>query len=315
MKYQALLIVSFIFGISSCQNEVTPESITKDFIQKMAQANCNEAKTLTSGDATNYVESIIETGCSTFESNLKFVKCETSEETAKCECEEERDGISVNFNYYFKKQDGAWTISSIEGGATPEDIIKGFLQFLADGECEKAKTLSIGNAITYIDELKSQGCTSYASTIESIECSSSNTSSNCTVLEIRDNTKLSFSFELIPGGGLGSRISSIKGGINPEVVVYDFVSALAEGDCSTAKKLSTGNARESIQATIDAGCDSYNTEITSVECELNDDLAECTCNEVRDGMDMIYDYELQKIDGEWKVSNFSKQMDDLDFGE
>lgn len=312
MNYKKLLFVSILFGVFSCQNETTPESITKDFIDKMAQANCNEAKKLTSGEATSYVESIVETGCSPFESNLKFVKCETSEETAKCECEEERDGISINFNYYFKKQNDVWLINSIEGGAKPEDIIEGFMQFLADGDCKSAKKLTLGSAITFVDKIESQGCNSYASTIESIECVASNSSANCNVYEIRDNRKLSFEFELIPSTGLGWRITSIRGGVNPEAVVFNFVTALSDGNCELAKELATGNAMESINATIDAGCESYKTEIVSVKCKIKGESSECSCNEVREGLDMIYDYELEHINGEWKISNFKKQMDDLE---
>ncbi len=121
---------------------------------------------------------------------------------------------------------------------------------------------------------------------------------------------------LLVGAVAGLLLTACGGGASPEDVTTDFVNALAAGDCDKAMGMAVESAKESVQSTIDAGCDEYQSEIVSVTCETAEETADCACTEKRDGMDMTYDYNLKKVDGAWKVSNFQKQMDmgDMDLG-
>lgn len=122
---------------------------------------------------------------------------------------------------------------------------------------------------------------------------------------------------LLVGAVAGLLLTACGGGAAPEDVTKDFVNALAAGDCEKAMGMAVESAKESVQSTIDAGCDEYQSEIVSVTCETTEDASACACTEKRDGMDMTYDYDLKKVDGTWKVSDFNKQMDmgDMDLGE
>ena len=100
-----------------------------------------------------------------------------------------------------------------------------------------------------------------------------------------------------------------------EKLVEKFVLGLAAGKCSKVIKYTTGNARESVQATIDSGCEPYITMVSEVMCTTNENKAKCTCSEKRDGMEMKYLYDLVRINGKWKIENFEKDFDmgDIDF--
>jgi len=122
-----------------------------------------------------------------------------------------------------------------------------------------------------------------------------------------DDVSLDFIVYKLTGESVFNTVST---GIEvPEDCIQAFVMALSNGDCDLALKLSTGSAAESVQSSIDAGCDEYQSEIVSVTCETTEDASACACTENRDGMDMTYDYDLKKVDGTWKVSAFNKQMD------
>lgn len=312
MKTRTFSILLLSLTLFSCggAKEDSPESLTKSFINKLSQGDCNGAKAYTTGNAEDYIGDLVKSGCSSFESNIKFIKCETSEETAKCDCEESRDGVDIEYSYFLKKSESSWVITDVEGGANPEAIVTSFVQFLADGECEKAKALTFGKATSYIDEQSAAGCASYATSIDEINCVSSKESASCSVFEVRNKKNFNFNIEVIKGGGLGWRISEVEGGQDPREVVREFVLALANGDCKKAKKISSGNASETVGASMDMGCEPYDTRVTKVECEVDDKIAECSCYETRTGMDMKFDYELEQIDGEWMVVEYKKDMEE-----
>jgi len=102
---------------------------------------------------------------------------------------------------------------------------------------------------------------------------------------------------------------------NPESVIKKFVTDLAAGKCEKALKVSIGTARESVMATIDAGCEPYSTEIISANCIVDRNMADCKCSEKRDGMEMTYKYTLRKIGKTWKVEVYEKDLDlgDMNF--
>lgn len=118
---------------------------------------------------------------------------------------------------------------------------------------------------------------------------------------------------LLVGAVAGLLLTACGGGSSPEDVTKKFVQALADGKCEEALEMSVDNAKESVQGTIDTGCEAYDTEIKSVDCETSDETAKCTCEESRTGMEMTFNYDLKKVEGEWKVSNYEKDMGmDLD---
>lgn len=87
----------------------------------------------------------------------------------------------------------------------------------------------------------------------------------------------------------------------PEEVTRQFTQALADGDCELAKTLTIDAMAEHMQGNIDAGCPKFNTTIKLIECEEQDRYASCSCTEIRDGMEMTFVYELQKVDDSWKI--------------
>lgn len=121
---------------------------------------------------------------------------------------------------------------------------------------------------------------------------------------------------LLVGAVAGLLLTACGGGTAPEDVTKSFVKALADGDCEKAMGMAVESAKESVQGTIDAGCEAYDTEISSTECETSEESASCKCTEKREGMEVTYKYELSKKDGEWKVSEYSKDLDmgDMDLG-
>ena len=121
---------------------------------------------------------------------------------------------------------------------------------------------------------------------------------------------------LLVGAVAGLFLTACGGGTSPEDVTKSFVKSLADGDCDKAMEMAIDNAKESVQGTVDAGCEAYDTEIVSVECETSEDASSCKCTEKREGMEMTYKYELSKVEGNWKVSEYSKDLDmgDMDLG-
>jgi len=121
---------------------------------------------------------------------------------------------------------------------------------------------------------------------------------------------------LLVGAVAGLLLTACGGGASPEDVTRSFVESLAAGDCDKAMEMAVESAKESVQGTIDAGCESYETEIVSVSCEPGEGTATCTCTENRESMEMKYSYSLKEVDGEWKVASYEKDLDmgDMDLG-
>jgi len=103
----------------------------------------------------------------------------------------------------------------------------------------------------------------------------------------------------------------------PEAVVEKFVNHLSSGECEEAKDLCINNARETIQGSIDAGCESYETTIDSVVCDIKGEKAICDCHETRQPLGiMTFSYKLETVEGKWKISDNGKDYGmDLDMQE
>ena len=120
---------------------------------------------------------------------------------------------------------------------------------------------------------------------------------------------------LLVGAVAGLVLTACGGGASPEDTTKKFANALANGECDKALEMAVDNAKETVQGSIDSGCEGYDTEITSVECEVDGETASCTCEETRTGMDMTFKYKLKQVDGDWKVSSYQKDMGmDMDMG-
>jgi len=96
----------------------------------------------------------------------------------------------------------------------------------------------------------------------------------------------------------------------PEVVTESFVKAMATGKCDEAILLSKGQARDAVQGALEAGCETYKSEIIGkVTCEVDGDVAVCSCTEKRElpGVDDItFTYNLEKEGTNWKVVSYTK---------
>ncbi len=118
---------------------------------------------------------------------------------------------------------------------------------------------------------------------------------------------------LLVGAVAGLVLTACGGGSSPEDTTKSFAQALADGNCDKAMEMAVDNAKETVQGSIDAGCEKYDTDIKKVSCETEGETATCTCEETRTGMDMTFNYDLKQVDGAWKVSAYQKDMG-LDLG-
>ncbi len=122
---------------------------------------------------------------------------------------------------------------------------------------------------------------------------------------------------LVLGAVAGLVMTACGGGSSssPESVTKSFVEALAAGDCDKALGMTTGSATENVQGTLDSGCEAYESKIGEVTCETEEESATCTCTEERELLgEMKFNYELEKVEGNWKVSSYAKDMADMDLG-
>lgn len=95
----------------------------------------------------------------------------------------------------------------------------------------------------------------------------------------------------------------------PEEVVEQFSTYLSSGECEKAREFCTGNAMETIQGSIDSGCEPYESKVDSVICDIQGDEAFCDCYETRKSFGSIsFPYELERTEGKWKVRNNTKDI-------
>ncbi len=118
-------------------------------------------------------------------------------------------------------------------------------------------------------------------------------------------------------------------GNGPEKATETYVSMIAKADYEKALEVSVGPATETVNQMKETEANGYETKIVEVKCEENKEAetAKCKCTERRiDSTTFLnykYDsfiYELEKLDGVWKVSSQTKDMpmpdmDDMGFGD
>lgn len=104
-------------------------------------------------------------------------------------------------------------------------------------------------------------------------------------------------------------VSCTSGKSTPETATEAYVTALAMGECDKALALSTGSAIGTVNGMIEAGCDKYVTSIVKTSCAVTGDMATCICIEQEDTLTFkTFKYELEKIEGDWKVASAGKDM-------
>jgi len=104
-------------------------------------------------------------------------------------------------------------------------------------------------------------------------------------------------------------VSCASEGSTPETATETYVKALAMGECDKALAISTGSAVETVNGMIEAGCDKYETTIVKTSCEVTGDNAVCICIEQEDVLTFkTFKYELEKVEGDWKVASAGKDM-------
>lgn len=96
----------------------------------------------------------------------------------------------------------------------------------------------------------------------------------------------------------------------PEVVTENFVKAMATGKCDEALLLSKGQAKNAVNGALEAGCETYKSEVIGkVTCEVTGDIAVCSCTERRElpgAEDITFTYHLEKEGSDWKVASYTK---------
>ncbi len=96
----------------------------------------------------------------------------------------------------------------------------------------------------------------------------------------------------------------------PEIVTESFVKAMATGKCDEALELSQGQAKDAVLGALEAGCETYKSEIIGkVTCDVDGDIAICSCTEKRElpgAEDITFTYKLEKDGTDWKVSAYTK---------
>lgn len=91
---------------------------------------------------------------------------------------------------------------------------------------------------------------------------------------------------------------------SPEGVTRSFVELSAAGKCDEAKMLTIEEGVDGLENFIDSGCETFVTEVLEVHCKVDADTAWCCCHERRDDYSYYQQYNLEKIEGNWKISNY-----------
>jgi len=319
---QTLLTLFILLNLLGCK---TPESISKDFSESKSKGECESLILMTIGDAR---KTMINYDCKPYNAVIiNDIGCETGKESATCIYSENRAyytlDAEVETTLKLVKMDHDWKISKetksitqITGGDQPELVADVFIKLLSEGNCEIAKLLTVSTAKNKFTNEKQNECESFNLEITETRCDVNGNSATYYTTEKRNfGREEKYVYNLVKTGGEW-RIIDFKRDLagSPELTTEAFVTFLFEGNCTDALKLTTSSASETVAASIDSGCEGYQSEIIgNVQCKTQNNFATCTCTEKRDILgEMKFNYELEKIDGEWKVSSYAKDMGDID---
>ena len=109
-----LIAISIVLILSSCASKLTPEEVTREFINAMADGECEKALELTVDKAKETVETHMETGCDREFVEIQNLTCEPPVDgTIQCNCTEVRTDKKQNLSYSLKEVDGEWKVANL----------------------------------------------------------------------------------------------------------------------------------------------------------------------------------------------------------
>lgn len=113
------------FFVSVDKKRKMPETVVGDFVLRLAEGNCDEAIKLITGRAVELVQSSIDAGCEKYETIILGVQCVLNEEDKnkmKCNCQEDRAGLEMDFGYELVKIKKDWKVEYYEKELNMEEI-------------------------------------------------------------------------------------------------------------------------------------------------------------------------------------------------
>jgi len=91
---------------------------------------------------------------------------------------------------------------------------------------------------------------------------------------------------------------------SPEEVTKNLIEAMSNNECEKARDFVIEDAAGLLQMVIDGGCVSYKMELKSVTCQTEENSSTCTCIQELNGLEMAFNYDLKKVNDEWKISSW-----------
>ena len=92
-------------------------------------------------------------------------------------------------------------LTACGGGSTPKDVTTSFVQALADGECDKAKEMTVDAAVDLVQGTIDAGCAKYSTEIISVECTETGETASCTCKEKKDGMEQTYKYDLKKADG------------------------------------------------------------------------------------------------------------------
>ena len=94
----------------------------------------------------------------------------------------------------------------------------------------------------------------------------------------------------------------------PHDIAVEFVSALRDGQCEKALDLTNelSKAADMMEKMIADGCVSDIHDFKSIDCQTTGEVSECSCYQTETGETKNVVYDLIRVDGSWKVTNFEE---------
>lgn len=324
MLFSRIISVLLVFvALVSCRTMYGPEKVARKFAKAISAGDFEQASSYTILKAKKEMDELNRPGKKE-DIYIEIVSCSTqaTEYGVDCSCltvMEDREMILI---FSMTEVDGEWMIYHLDSERpsqqintngnkstpSPEASIRKFVDYSARGKDKKALNLAILDGKLQLGKELENPATRPVK-VNSVQCMSGYRESITCVCELDmengEQSKYSYEMTLVKGVW---RIADVRSGTGPEIIIEEFVNALANGDCDIAKKVSTGNAKETVQGLMDAGCEPFETEIKKVFCEISGNTAVCSCTEDRVGAEWTFNYDMIQIEGVWYVSNYEKDL-------
>ena len=322
-----LLLILLAITLIGCRSLQSPKATTKSFFKSLNKQDFDRAFDYVILDAIDFVEEV-EKGSTRETVEIKYEECNIAETSTGVECtwtirvngrrglmimnliESENKWFITDFEFdRFSRVSGENEFKQYSKG--PEAVINEFVELVAKKKYNKALKATILDAKTYYSKLFEDASNKMPIAVSDISCTrrSRENTTYCTCEEEYSDGSKSFNSYTMTLVGKKWKIMNSSGGQDPAHLVSLFANALSSGNCDQAMTFAYGAARESVQGSMNAGCESYDSKIMSVSCETYGDEAVCMCNEKRTGMDMTFIYNVAKIQGRWLVTEYKKDLE------